>query len=174
MSTPGIHDDETPDTSGATGPPPTRQWGWHIRAPRWTRHTGVRQPSELTLGERSADLLRNKMGSWGFVLFAVVFLAVWMLYNRDVGFDKYPFILLNLVLSCLAALQGAIILIAAKREDQIASELAHHDYETNLESERMIREIHELTVAMHRMLTSGGGGSVNRLGVDGKPGDQPQ
>ncbi|MFC5238276.1 DUF1003 domain-containing protein [Pseudonocardia zijingensis] len=44
------------------------------------------------------------------------------------GFDPYPFILLNLVLSCLAALQGAILLIAAKRSDQIASELAHHDY----------------------------------------------
>lgn len=112
------------------------------------------------------------MGSWGFVFFAVIFLAVWMLYNRDVGFDKYPFILLNLVLSCLAALQGAIILIAAKREDQIASELAHHDYETNLESERMIREIHELTVAMHQMLTSGDGVSVNRSSADGTSGDQ--
>lgn len=172
MSAPGINGDETPDTLGATDPPPTRQWEWHIRAPHWTRHTGVRQPSELTLGERSADLLRNKLGSWGFVFVAVIFLAVWMIYNRDVGFDKYPFILLNLVLSCLAALQGAIILIAAKREDQIASELAHHDYETNLESERMIREIHELTVAMHQMLTSGEGGSVTRSSADGTPGDQ--
>lgn len=89
------------------------------------------------------------MGSWGFVFGALVFLAGWMLGNRDVGFDKYPFILLNLILSCLAAMQGAILLIAAKREDQISSELARHDYETNLEADRIVKEIHELTREIH-------------------------
>lgn len=89
------------------------------------------------------------MGSWGFVFGSLIFLAGWMLGNRNTGFDKYPFILLNLVLSCLAAMQGAILLIAAKREDQISSELAMHDYETNLEAERIVREIHALTVAIH-------------------------
>lgn len=84
------------------------------------------------------------MGSWGFVFWALVFLAGWMAGNRDVGFDRYPFILLNLILSCLAALQGAILLIAAKREDQIASELAHRDFETNVEAERVIRATHAL------------------------------
>ena len=78
-----------------------------------------------------------------------MFLAGWTLGNRDVGFDKYPFILLNLILSCLAALQGAILLIAAKREDQISSELARHDYETNLDADRIVREIHALTVEIH-------------------------
>jgi uncharacterized membrane protein len=89
------------------------------------------------------------MGSWGFVFGALVFLGGWMLGNRDVGFDKYPFILLNLVLSCLAAMQGAILLIAAKREDQVSSELALHDYETNHEAERIVKAIHELTVEVH-------------------------
>lgn len=65
--------------------------------------------------------------------------------NRNVGFDKYPFILLNLVLSCLAAMQVAILLIAAKREDQISSELARHDYEINFEADRVVKEIHALT-----------------------------
>lgn len=81
------------------------------------------------------------MGSWGFVISALVFLAGWMLGNRNVGFDPYPFILLNLVLSCLAAMQGAILLIAAKREDQISSELARHDYETNVEAMTEIKAI---------------------------------
>lgn len=99
------------------------------------------------------------MGSWGFVFSALVFLAGWMIGNRNVGFDKYPFILLNLVLSCLAALQGAILLIAAKREDQISSELARHDYETNLEADRIVKEIHELTVAIHQRITSGSSGA---------------
>lgn len=89
------------------------------------------------------------MGSWGFVFAALVFLAGWMIGNRDVGFDKYPFILLNLILSCLAAMQGAILLIAAKREDQISSELARHDYETNVDADRMIHEIHALTSEIH-------------------------
>ena len=104
----------------------------------WHRHPGVRSGDQLTLGERSADRMRNGMGSWGFVFGALGFLAVWMLYNRKSGFDPYPFILLNLVLSCLAAMQGAILLIAAKRSDQISSELAQHDYDTDCQSEELL------------------------------------
>jgi len=75
------------------------------------------------------------MGSWPFVFGALAFLALWMAGNTNRGFDKYPFILLNLLLSCLAAMQGAILLIAAKRSDQVASELAEHDYETDCRAE---------------------------------------
>jgi uncharacterized membrane protein len=120
-----------------------------IHAPRWHRHPAVRSPEELTLGERAADRLRNGMGSWGFVFGALLFLAGWMVGNRDVGFDKYPFILLNLILSCLAAMQGAILLIAAKRSDQIAAELANHDYQTNLEADAIVKSIHSLTREIH-------------------------
>ena len=104
----------------------------------WHRHPGVRTGAQLTLGERSADRMRNGMGSWAFVFAALTFLALWMLFNRNTGFDPYPFILLNLVLSCLAALQGAILLIAAKRSDQISSELAQHDYETVCQSQELL------------------------------------
>ena len=90
----------------------------------WRHHPAVRTGEQLSLGERAADHLRNGMGSWGFVFGALIFLTGWMLGNRNVGFDKYPFILLNLILSCLAAMQGAILLLAPKREDQISSELA--------------------------------------------------
>jgi uncharacterized membrane protein len=121
----------------------------HIRVPHWHKHTGVRTGEQLTLGERAADRLRNGMGSWGFVFAALIFLAGWMLGNRDVGFDKYPFILLNLILSCLAALQGAILLIAAKRSDQIAAEMAEHDYETDVEAASIVKAIHTLTREIH-------------------------
>ena len=104
----------------------------------WHRHPGVRTGDELTLGERAADKMRNGMGSWAFVLGACGFLTVWMGFNRNTGFDPYPFILLNLVLSCVAALQGAILLIAAKRSDQISSELAQHDYETDCQSQEIL------------------------------------
>jgi uncharacterized membrane protein len=115
----------------------------------WHRHPGVRSGDQLTRGERAADRLRTLMGSWGFVIGSLLFLAGWMIGNRNVGFDPYPFILLNLVLSCLAALQGAILLIAAKRADQISSELATHDYETNVEAERVVQEIRRLTQDIH-------------------------
>jgi uncharacterized membrane protein len=120
--------------------------------PQWHRHPGVRSDNQLSIGERSADRLRNTMGSWGFVFGALLFLAGWMIGNRNVGFDPYPFILLNLVLSCLAALQGAILLIAAKRSDQISSELAMHDYETNVEADKIVHAIHDLTREIHEQV----------------------
>jgi uncharacterized membrane protein len=112
----------------------------------------VRSGNQLTLGERSADKMRSFMGSWGFVFGALLFLGGWMIGNGGHGFDPYPFILLNLVLSCLAAMQGAILLIAAKRSDQISAELALHDYETNVHADRMIKAVHELTTEIHARL----------------------
>lgn len=108
----------------------------------WAQHThpAVATPSDLSLGQRAADRLRNGMGSWKFVIGALVFLAVWMI-SSGLGIDPSPFILLNLVLSCLAALQGAILLIAAKRQDEIAARLAHHDYEVNQEALELVREL---------------------------------
>ncbi len=112
------------------------------RAWEWAHpHPTVRAPGQLTVGERAADRMRNGMGSWGFVFAALGFLALWMGYNGRSGFDPYPFILLNLVLSCVAALQGAILLIAAKRSDQISSELAQHDFEQDTASRQMLETL---------------------------------
>jgi uncharacterized membrane protein len=91
------------------------------------------------------------MGSWPFVFIACVFLTLWMLYNRNSGFDPYPFILLNLVLSCVAAMQGAILLIAAKREDQISSDLAAHTFEIDQENLLITKRVEELTAEVHRL-----------------------
>ena len=120
----------------------------------WHRHPGVRSGEELTVGERAADRLRSVIGSWGFVFGALLFLTGWMLGTRNVGFDPYPFILLNLILSCLAAMQGAILLIAAKRADQISSELAMHDYETNVEADDIVKAIHRLTQEIHERVVA--------------------
>jgi uncharacterized membrane protein len=139
----------------------------------WTGHPAIRSEEQLTRGERSADMLRNGMGSWGFVFSAIVFLAGWMIGNRNVGFDKYPFILLNLILSCLAAMQGAILLIAAKREDQISSDLARHDYETNLEADRIVKQIHALTqeIHMHTVKTAGDAHAADESSSDSSNAD---
>jgi uncharacterized membrane protein len=120
----------------------------------WDRHPNVRSGDQLTLGERSADLLRNSMGSWPFVFAALIFLAAWMAYNTGVGhagFDPFPYILLNLVLSCLAALQGAILLIAARRADQISGELATSDHDIDQTTLLAVREIKELTDKVHAL-----------------------
>lgn len=129
---------------------------------RWHEHPATERfgIEQLTFGQRSADALRNGMGSWPFVFIALGFLALWMAVNGRSGFDPFPFILLNLLLSCLAALQGAILLIAAKREDQISSELAVHTFQIDQENLDLTRRIHELTlridaltVAVHEQLT---------------------
>jgi uncharacterized membrane protein len=116
------------------------------------RHPGVRRGDQLTRGERAADRLRNGMGSWTFVFAALVFLAGWMLGNGGSGFDPYPFILLNLILSCLAAMQGAILLIAARRADQISADMAAHDYAADTDSEELIGEVRALVRCIHRQV----------------------
>ena len=116
----------------------SNRWDIHHARNLWRVHPAVREDDALTIGERAADRLRNGMGSWFFVFTALVFLGAWMLWNRNTGFDPYPFILLNLVLSCIAAMQGAILLIAARRSDQISAELAIHDYNTDVQAAEML------------------------------------
>ena len=100
----------------------------------------------LTRGQRAADVMRNSMGSWPFVGGFVGFMIVWAAINIALAshaWDPYPFILLNLFLSMLAGLQGAILLIAAKRQDAIAAALAQHDYDTNVEAKADIEALLE-------------------------------
>lgn len=120
---------------------------------RWHEHPATQRfaGERLSLGQRAADALGNGMGSWPFVFIALLFLAAWMWINGRDGFDPFPFILLNLVLSCLAALQGAILLIAAKREDQISSELAVHTFQVDQENLELTRRIHELTLRIDEL-----------------------
>ena len=114
----------------------------------WQRHPHVKSGSELPLGDRAADRMRNGMGSWPFIFGALAFLAAWMV-SDGIGADPRPWIILNLMLSCLAALQGGILLIAAKRADAIASQLALHDYQVNQEALELIKATHELVRELH-------------------------
>jgi uncharacterized membrane protein len=103
--------------------------------------------SNLSRGERAADIMRNGMGSWPFVGGFVAFMIVWAIVNTALGahgWDVYPFILLNLFLSMLAGLQGAILLIAAKRQDAIAAALAQHDFDTNVAAKEDIETLLEI------------------------------
>ena len=123
--------------------------------PRWNEHPATKRFGEgqLSVGQKAADALRNGMGSWPFVFGALAFLALWIYLNSSSAFDPFPFILLNLILSCVAALQGAILLIAAKREDQINSELAIHTYQVDQENLELTRKVHELSIRIEKLTT---------------------
>jgi uncharacterized membrane protein len=112
----------------------------------WDFHPNVRSGDQRTVGEKSADAMRHGMGSWPFVFAFVAIMTAWMWYNGTAKhpFDAYPYILLNLVLSTLAGLQGAILLIAAKRADRIASELAAYHLSVSEEHKVMLDELKEL------------------------------
>lgn len=87
------------------------------------------------------------MGSWMFVGLFVLFMLIWAGLNTWAGlhhWDEYPFILLNLFLSMLAGLQGAILLIAAKRADGISAAMAQHDYETNVAAKEEIEKLMDM------------------------------
>lgn len=130
------------DTATPAAEQATASTGHRRRFHGWHHHPGVRSGDGLTTGERYADMMRNSMGSWAFVFGSLVFLGLWMLANKTlVHFDVFPYILLNLVLSCIAALQGAILLIAAKRSDQVASELAQHDYDADVQSRELLEKL---------------------------------
>lgn len=151
-------DDPRPPSSNPTGTTGTtgRRAGWHL-------HPGVRSGDRLTAGERAADAMRNGMGSWPFVFAFLATMATWALVNSIAlhgdGWDPYPYILLNLFLSMLAGLQGAVLLIAAKRADQVSAETALHTL-TNTEllktlieqNTELTRQVHELTARIDERL----------------------
>ena len=115
------------------------------RIGHWDFHLAVRSGDDRTLGERAADAMRHGMGSWPFVFAFVCFMALWMAYNSlSSPFDPFPYILLNLLLSTLAGLQGAILLIAAKRADRISSELAKYHLEVSEATKQMLDDHKEL------------------------------
>jgi uncharacterized membrane protein len=124
---------------------------------QWHRHPGVRSGEELTLGERAADRMRNGMGSWRFVFAFFAFMIAWAVVNSLFhlgganGFDPYPYILLNLFLSMLAGIQAAALLIAAKRADQVASEIAVHTERNTDDIKLLLQQNTELTQAVEKL-----------------------
>ncbi len=102
---------------------------------------------ERTLGERLSDHLASFGGSWTFIIIFGCILFVWILYNQAVSdparFDPYPYILLNLILSCLAALQAPIIMMSQKRQEVKDRLRSQSDYRIDLKAELEIRHLHE-------------------------------
>lgn len=100
-----------------------------------------------TFGERVSDGLAAFGGSWAFLISFALVLVTWMAVNVTIGdtkaFDPYPFILLNLVLSCLAAIQAPIIMMSQSRQDKKDRLRSNNDYRVNLKAELEIRHLHE-------------------------------
>ena len=102
---------------------------------------------KLTFGERLSDNIAQFGGSWVFISLFGLFLLIWMIINIVVltihPFDPYPFILLNLILSCIAAIQAPIIMMSQNRQEDKDRKRALHDYQVNLKAEIEIRQIND-------------------------------
>lgn len=100
---------------------------------------------KLSLGDRLADRLTVIAGSWGFIIGFTLFLMIWIILNLLFfdNLDPYPFILLNLLLSCLAALQAPIIMMSQNRQAKKDSLRSRNDYRTDLKSELILEQLHD-------------------------------
>ncbi len=102
---------------------------------------------KLTLGQRLSDTIAYFGGSWTFISLFFLFLFSWMAVNvflfSTKPFDPYPFILLNLILSCLAAIQAPIIMMSQNRKEAKDRQRSEYDYQVNLKAELEIRLLHE-------------------------------
>ena len=99
----------------------------------------------IKLGDKISDKLTQIAGSWTFIIGFVLFLLTWIILNMIVfkNLDPYPFILLNLLLSCLAALQAPIIMMSQNREAKKDSMRSQNDYKVDLKSELILEELHD-------------------------------
>ena len=103
------------------------------------------QDEKSTLGQRAADAVARFAGSWAFIFSFIAVMVLWMAGNvllASRAFDAYPFILLNLVLSCIAAVQAPLIMMSQNRQEEKDRRRAENDYKVNLKTEIMIEDIH--------------------------------
>ena len=111
------------------------------------RNPDLHFEAALTFGQRLADRIATFGGSWNFIIVSAVVLFAWMVVNSYVlvvrPFDPYPYILLNLVLSTLAALQAPVIMMSQNRQEARDRLRALHDYQVNLKAELEIRQLHQ-------------------------------
>ena len=99
-----------------------------------------------TLGQRAADAIAKFAGSWAFIFAFTTVLILWMVVNTILAtkaFDPYPFILLNLVLSCVAAIQAPLIMMSQNRQEEKDRRRAENDYKVNLKTEIMIEDLYD-------------------------------
>ena len=114
-----------------------------LTATKITRRT---EPEKLSLGQRASDAVARFAGSWAFIFSFIGVMVGWMVVNVLMGakaFDAYPFILLNLVLSCIAAVQAPLIMMSQNRQEEKDRRRAENDYKVNLKTEIMIEDIYD-------------------------------
>ena len=99
----------------------------------------------LTFGDKMADKIAESVGSWRFIIIALSIIAVWIVFNSIFKslFDPFPFILLNLVLSCIAAIQAPVIMMSQNRQEDKDRIKSKNDYKINLKSELIIQDLHK-------------------------------
>lgn len=108
-----------------------------------------RASEKYTIGQRAADAIAKFAGSWAFIFAFTGVLILWMIINTLLAvkaFDPFPFILLNLVLSCVAAIQAPLIMMSQNRQEEKDRQRAENDYKVNLKTEIMIEDLYTLTV----------------------------
>ena len=101
---------------------------------------------KITIGQRAADSIAKFAGSWAFIFSFTGALVLWMIVNvllAAKAFDPYPFILLNLVLSCVAAIQAPLIMMSQNRQEEKDRRRAENDYKVNLKTDIMIEDIYD-------------------------------
>ena len=104
------------------------------------------EKAKYTLGQRAADAIAKFAGSWAFIFSFTDGLVLWMVVNALLAaraFDPYPFILLNLVLSCIAAIQAPLIMMSQNRQEEKDRRRAENDYKVNLKTEIMIEDLYD-------------------------------
>lgn len=104
------------------------------------------ETEKYTIGQRAADKLAKTVGSWGFVFVFAIIITGWIIVNGNIGkntFDPYPFILLNLALSCLAAIQAPLIMMSQNRQEKKDRQRAENDYRVNLKTEIIIQALYD-------------------------------
>lgn len=102
--------------------------------------------NRLSLGQKASDAVAKFAGSWAFIFSFIAVMVIWMVLNvvlASKAFDAYPFILLNLVLSCIAAVQAPLIMMSQNRQEAKDRERAENDYKVNLKSELILDDLHK-------------------------------
>jgi len=110
---------------------------------------------KMSFNDRASDGLTGFMGSWTFIIIFILYILLWMginLLGWQQGWDPYPFILLNLTLSCLAALQAPIILMSQNRQGEKDRAMAKYDYQIDRKTEREIRNMQEDLEEIKKMI----------------------
>ena len=109
------------------------------------------EKEKYTLGQRAADKIAKFAGSWAFIFSFTGVLILWMVINTMLAtkaFDPYPFIFLNLVLSCVSAIQAPLIMMSQNRQEEKDRHRAENDYKVNLKTEIMIEDIFDKVTAI--------------------------